>query len=100
LLLLGELPAAQTALALGLIHRVAEPEELAGVVDEILHALRVSATNALGYAKEVVHTGGDVPLEAGLRIETDLSVLLQTTADRSEGLSAFVERRPAHFQGR
>jgi enoyl-CoA hydratase len=99
LLLLGELPTAPTALALGLLHRVAQPDELEAVVDEILRALRVSATNALAYAKEVVHASADVPLEMGLRLETDLSVLLQTTVDRAEGLSAFLERRPAHFKG-
>jgi enoyl-CoA hydratase len=99
LLLIGELPGARAALEFGLLHRVAEPDQVALAVDEILQSLRASATNALAYAKEVVHTGADVPFETGLRLETDLSVLLQTTADRAEGLRAFVERRPAHFDG-
>src|SRR5262249_31735321 len=36
LLLLGELHSAESALALGLVHRVAEPEQMAMVVDEVL----------------------------------------------------------------
>jgi enoyl-CoA hydratase/carnithine racemase len=40
-----------------------------------------------------------MPLEQALRYETDLTVLLQTTSDRAEGVSAFVDKRPPHFTG-
>ena len=35
-----------------------------------------------------------------LRLEHDLTVLLQATADREEGVRAFLERRPPRFEGR
>jgi enoyl-CoA hydratase/carnithine racemase len=41
-----------------------------------------------------------MPLDQALRYETDLSVILQTTADRAEGVRAFFEKRSPHFEGR
>jgi len=99
LLLLGELVPAADALALGLVHRVAPRQALDDLTADVVSALQASAPLALAYAKEAVHTGSDVPLDVGLRLETDLSVLLQTTADRAEGLRAYVERRSPDFTG-
>jgi putative ABC transport system permease protein len=41
-----------------------------------------------------------VTLEQALRYELDLSVILQTTRDREEGVRAFLEKRPPRFEGR
>ena len=40
------------------------------------------------------------PLDDGIRLEQDLYVLLQTTADRREGVRSFLERRPPRYEGR
>ena len=40
-----------------------------------------------------------MPLPQGLGLEADLSLLLQSTADRDEGIRAFLEKREAHFKG-
>ncbi len=39
-------------------------------------------------------------LEQALRYETDLTVILQTTEDRAEGVRAFLEKRKPKFEGR
>ena len=54
---------------------------------------------ALRYAKEAVIQGLDLTLDEGLRLEADLYFLLHTTADRTEGIRSFLEKRPPGFQG-
>ncbi|MEE9277248.1 MAG: enoyl-CoA hydratase-related protein, partial [Dehalococcoidia bacterium] len=55
---------------------------------------------ATRFAKEALRRGLEMPLDQALRYETDLTVLLQTTADRAEGVQAFKDKRPPRFEGR
>ncbi|NBT99973.1 MAG: enoyl-CoA hydratase, partial [Betaproteobacteria bacterium] len=54
----------------------------------------------LSYAKEAVQRSLDNPVVEGLRIEADLSTLAFQTADASEGMEAFAQKRQAVFQDR
>lgn len=100
LILLGETLSAREALSAGLLAGVSA----AGALDETLEAtveqLMGVGPLALELAKEAVHRGSELPLRDGLRLEGDLNHLLQGTADRAEGLSAFFEKRPPDFAGR
>ena len=49
--------------------------------------------------KEAIWRGLGQPLEQALRFETDLTLLLQTTKDRAEGVRAFLEKRTPNFTG-
>ncbi len=54
---------------------------------------------AVQLAKEAIWRGLRMPLEQALRFETDLTLLLQTTKDRAEGVRAFLEKRTPNFEG-
>ena len=39
-------------------------------------------------------------LDQGLRLETDLNVILQSTFDRKEGIDSFLEKKEPRYEGR
>lgn len=91
---------APTALRYGLLSAVVEPENLLQAASTLGMAIAERGPLAVRLAKEAVHRGIEMPLEQALRFETDLTVLLQTTDDRAEGVRAFQEKRKPRFEGR
>jgi enoyl-CoA hydratase/carnithine racemase len=99
LVLLGTRLTARRAEAWGLVSRVTRPAELGAAVAELARGLAARGPLALGLAKEAVVRALDLPLADGIRLEHDLYVLLQTSADRRAGIRAFLERRRPRFRG-
>jgi enoyl-CoA hydratase len=99
-LLSGRRVGASEAASFGLVSRVVAAARLDAAVEEEIALLRSKAPIALRMAKEAVQKGFDMTLEQGIRLEQDLYVLLQTTADRAEGVRAFLRKRRPRFRGR
>ena len=100
LLFTGRTVDASEALRIGLVHQVVPSAELVERVGQLARVMSSMAPIAMRYAKEAVQKGTDMTLEQGLRLETDLNLILQTTADRAEGISSFLERRQPRFTGK
>jgi enoyl-CoA hydratase/carnithine racemase len=98
LVLLDETIDANTALRVGLVHEVTQ--DPGGRALELARQLGQRAPIALEYAKEAVWRGVELPLAHALRLEADFNHLLQTSADRAEGLTAFFEKRLPRFEDR
>ena len=99
LILSGDIINAGEALEIGLIHKILPETELLLEVEKMTATMANKGPFALKYAKEAVLKGMDLTLEQGLRLEADLYMLLHTTLDRTEGIKAFQQRRPASFKG-
>lgn len=91
---------AAQALALGLVNRVVTPDQLMAEARELATDIVTGGPIAAKYAKEAVLKGMDLSLQEGLRLEADLNIILQSTADRAEGLQSFLQRRAPKFTGR
>lgn len=100
LILTGEIIDAGEALAIGLVSQVVPLKDLMATAEALVQNIAGKAPIALRFIKEAVHKGLDLTLEQGLRLEADLYFLLHTTADRTEGIRAFVEKRKPQFKGR
>ncbi|MFH1647141.1 MAG: enoyl-CoA hydratase-related protein [Chloroflexota bacterium] len=100
LLLTADVISAGEALEIGLVSRVVPPDELAAATEKLAGDIAAKGPVALRYLKEAVNKGLDTTLEQGLRLEADLYFLLHTTADRTEGIRAFLEKRPPKYKGR
>ncbi len=99
MLLTGRHVGTEEAFEIGLINEIAEPGKATERAMELASVISGHGPIALRFLKEAVLNGMDGTLEHGLRLEADLSFLLQSTKDRSEGISSFLERRRPTYQG-
>jgi enoyl-CoA hydratase/carnithine racemase len=88
---------ASKARAWGLVSKVGV--DAAGEAVALAGRIAERGPIAVRFAKEALNRGIEMPLEQALGYETDLTVLLQTTADRAEGVAAFIEKRTPTFRG-
>lgn len=100
MVLTGEPVDAQKAARMGLVHRIVS---VAGLLDEATALAEEMASRSplsMITVKEALHSGLDMTLDQGMRMELDLYLLLFSTQDRVEGITAFKERRTPEFEGR
>ena len=99
MILSGEPIDAATALAIGLVSRVAPADELPAVTREFARRFALSAPRGVQVAKRAVLRGMEMSFEAALDFIRPQIGILRQTEDHQEGLRALRERRPPRFQG-
>ena len=88
------------ALRIGLVTYLANNrKELGARAGEVAQAILTRGPLAVRMVKDAVRKGYDMTLDQGIRLEEDLYALLQTTADRAEGVRAFLDKRKPLFRG-
>lgn len=99
LMVTGQLLDPEEAERIGLINKAVDGSALEYAVD-FAKKLAQGATMAQGLIKLAVHEGTEMALNAGLAVERELQNRLFASQDAKEGISAYVEKRKANFQGR
>lgn len=99
MLLTGDILDAETALRIGLVNQVVKDKDVRVEAEELAAKIAGKAQISLRFAKEAVTKGMDMTLEQGLRLEGDLYFLMHTTGDRTEGITAFRQKRKPEFTG-
>jgi 2-(1,2-epoxy-1,2-dihydrophenyl)acetyl-CoA isomerase len=98
-LLGGKLPAEQAA-AWGMIWQCVADDELGSTVDALAEGLAVAPTRGLASTKGAIRGSWQHSLAEQLDIERDAQRELGRSADYTEGVAAFVEKRTPRFTGR
>jgi len=98
--LLGERFDAETARELGIVNWVVPTEALEEETTKLAGRLARGPSHALGETKRLLNAAFDNGLEAQLAAEAEAFAGCAATADFAEGVSAFVEKRAANFQGK
>lgn len=95
----GDTLTAQEALEIGLVEKVFPQAEIREKTLEYARKIVNSATYAVSNIKLSIMNGIEMPLNAAIRYEGELQNLLFRSEDAKEGLSSFIEKRPANWKG-
>ena len=89
----------------GIVNEIYESEDRDSFLAQVLEyagqfRTRGKATKAVGLIKRSVQTGAELPFELALALERELQAQLFASSDAKEGLSAYIEKRTAEFEGK
>ncbi len=98
LIFCGGSVSAQEAWRMGLANRVVPAESLMDTCLELARVILSKGSYAVALAKKAIESGMDTDLENGLLQEADLFGLSFSTRDKEEGMTAFLEKRPANLR--
>ena len=90
---------AEEALAWGLVSEVIPAEEFDARVAEIAATWAAMPTRAVALTKQLFDHATTASLEEQLALEAELQEVAVGTADFTEGVAAFLEKRPSSFTG-
>lgn len=96
----GERIDAQEAYRLGLVSRVVAQDDLLPTAEAMARRILEAGPLAVRAIKQAAVRGLSMPLDDGLRLESDLFRLLAMTEDSVEGTRAFSEKRDPQWKAR
>ncbi len=91
---------ADTALEIGLVSKVVEPDQLMDAAMELAGEITKNGPIAVQQAKFVLNNGSECSLGVALPLESKAYEITIPTEDRLEALAAFAEKRKPVFQGK
>lgn len=91
---------AKEAHRIGLINRLVPRGEALNTAKAMVKVYEQRAPLSLALVKRAVHRGMQMDLNSAIDLETFLVTTIYGTEDKQEGISAFLEKRPAKFKGK
>ncbi|MGA7810877.1 enoyl-CoA hydratase/isomerase [Bradyrhizobium sp.] len=98
--LMGEKLSAEKALEWGLVNRVYDDGSLMDEALKLAHELADGPTVALSLIRKLYWDSPENSFEEQLNLEFESQRRAGATEDFKEGVTAFLEKRPAHFKGK
>jgi len=95
LLLTGERVSATRALEAGLLNAVVPEDALDATVHRYIRQLRLGGPEAVSRAKELLRRVPTMPMSDAFEYTAELSAALFSSAEAAEGMTAFLQKRPA-----
>lgn len=96
----GKMIKADEAKTIGLVNEVYAPEALMDAALEMARSFTKNAPIAVKYAKACIDRGMQMDLDDGIALENEMFAMCYATADQKEGMTAFLEKRPAVFRNK
>lgn len=84
---------------IGLVNKVVPEGEVLQAAVDLVGEFATQGPLSLTWMKMAVHTGMDLDRESGLVLESVLNSNAFRSADKAEGMRAFLEKRPPVFRG-
>ena len=89
---------AEEAYRIGLVNHVVAQEELMNSAKEMAKKIASKGSYAVSIAKAAINNGYDMDIKNAVEMEANLFGVVNDTADKKEGMNAFIERRPAELK--
>ena len=97
IILTGKNISAERAYEIGLVNKVVKKEYLISNCNKIAESIIRNSPNAINESISLINTSSNVDLKSGLEIEAKRFSDLFETDETSEGLTAFVQKRPPKY---
>jgi len=97
--LLGDRFDAQSAATMGMINFVVPTAELESETDKLAQRLATGPTHVYGNTKKLLYRSLESEFESQLQAEAEAFADCAARRDFREGVTAFIEKRPAQFDG-
>ncbi len=94
----GKMITAAEAKEIGLVNAVYPAEELMNAAKEMAASFAKNAPIAVKYCKACIDRGMQMDIDDGIALENEMFAMCFATEDQKEGMSAFLEKRPAVFK--